>query len=160
MWRADLAYAIGLLVTDGHLSIDRRHIVFVSAEMEQIETFRRILELRNPIRRQPPGGLGIPTLQVQFGDRLLYDWLVAIGFTARKTYTIGRLSIPDEFFPDFLRGHLDGDGSIVAYIDRFQTRLKPEYVYQRLYVRFLSASRPHIQWLQEPLRHSWGWMAT
>jgi hypothetical protein len=26
--------------------------------------------------------------------------------------------------------------------------LKPEYVYQRLYVRFLSASRLHIEWLQ------------
>lgn len=117
--------------------------------MARIDTFRRILKLRNPIRPQPPGGLGVPALRVQFGDRLFYDWLVEIGFTPQKTYTIGPLSIPDEFFPDFLRGHLDGDGSVTAYVDRFQTKLKPEYVYQRLYVRFLSASRPHIEWLQE-----------
>ena len=27
--------------------------------------------------------------------------------------------------------------------------MKPKYVYQRLYVRFLSASRPHVEWLRE-----------
>ncbi len=147
-WRSELAYVIGLLVTDGYLSIDRRHILLVSADIEQLETFRRILELRNRICKHPAGRLGTPSLRVQFGDRLFHDWLSAIGFTPRKTYSIGALSIPDKFFPDFLRGHLDGDGSILAYADRYNTRLKPEYVYQRLYVRFLSASRPHIEWLQ------------
>lgn len=145
-WRTDLAYAIGLLVTDGHLSVDRRHIAMVSVDVELLETFRNILALRNRICRHPTGRLGISAYRVQFGDRLFYDWLTAIGFTPRKTYTIGPLEIPDVLFRDFLRGHLDGDGSIIAYVDRYNTRLKSKYVYQRLYVRFLSASKPHIEW--------------
>lgn len=147
-WRPELAYAIGLLVTDGHLSVDRRHIALVSIDLEQLETLREILGLKNRICQHPAGRLGLPAYRVQFGDRLLYQWLTEIGFTARKTYTIGRLLIPDEFFRDFLRGHLDGDGTISAYVDKYNTRLKPEYVYQRLYVKFLSASRPHVEWLQ------------
>lgn len=147
-WRADLAYAIGLLVTDGHLSVDRRHITLVSVDVELLETFRNILALPNRICRHPTGRLGIPAYRVQFGDRLFYDWLTAIGFTPRKTYTIGQLKIPDKLFRDFLRGHLDGDGSIIAYVDRYNTSLKTKYVYQRLYVRFLTASKPHIEWLQ------------
>ncbi len=45
-------------------------------------------------------------------------------------------------FIDFLRGHLDGDGTIRTY---------PDPVYpnaQRLYVSFCSASLPHLEWLQ------------
>lgn len=145
-WRPDLAYAVGLLVTDGHVSTDGRHIVLVSKDVEQLETFKTILELKNRISRHS-GGTGA-VYHTQFGDRMFAEWLTSIGFTARKTYNIGSLTIPDEFFRDFLRGHLDGDGCTVVYTDRYNTKLKPGYVYQRLYVRFLSASRPHIEWLQ------------
>lgn len=151
-WRADLAYAIGLLVTDGHLSVDRRHIALVSADVELLETFKGILQLGNRIGLHRGGILGSQAHRVQFGDRLMYDWLVRIGFTAQKTYTIGALAIPDAIFRDFLRGHLDGDGSIVAYVDEYHTVLKAAYAYQRLYVKLLSASGQHIDWLQERIR--------
>jgi hypothetical protein len=148
VWRADLAYAVGLLVTDGHLSVDGHHITLVSADVQLLETFKNILELKNRIGIHRGGTFGRRAYRVQFGDRLFYDWLVSIGFTSRKTYTIGRLAIPDEVFPDFLRGHLDGDGSIIAYVDRYNTALSVAYVYQRLYVRLLSASCQHIEWLR------------
>ncbi|MFZ3020148.1 MAG: hypothetical protein WA051_01335 [Minisyncoccia bacterium] len=38
-WSANFAYAIGLLVTDGNLSPDGRHISFVSRDIEQINNF-------------------------------------------------------------------------------------------------------------------------
>jgi hypothetical protein len=87
--------------------------------------------------------------RLTFGDRLFYDWLVSIGVTPRKTLTIGKVEVPDDLFRDFLRGHLDGDGSISHYIDRYHTRLKPQYVYERLYLRFLTANAKHIQWLRD-----------
>jgi hypothetical protein len=59
------------------------------------------------------------------------------------------VNIPDAFFRDFLRGHLDGDGCITTYVDRHNTRLKSSYVYQRLYLRFLSASSCHVEWLRQ-----------
>ena len=34
--------------------------------------------------------------------------------TPEKSLTLGPLAIPDEYFPDFFRGCIDGDGSIFA----------------------------------------------
>lgn len=41
-WSSDLAYAIGLITTDGSLSIDGRHINLTSKDIDQVETFARI----------------------------------------------------------------------------------------------------------------------
>src|SRR5688572_7752865 len=40
-WSSELAYAIGLIATDGWLSSDGRHVGFVSADKELVETFLR-----------------------------------------------------------------------------------------------------------------------
>lgn len=149
-WTPDIAYVVGLLVTDGHVSVDGKSIVLVSVDREQLETARIILRLASPPKPHRGGsGRG---LRIQFSDVLFHRWLREIGFTPRKTYTVGRILVPDEFFRDFLRGHLDGDGTITTYTDRYNTKVKPEYVYQRLYLRFLSASRAHIEWLQERIK--------
>jgi len=49
----------------------------------------------------------------------LYRWLQRIGIQSNKTYSIGKLLVPEKYFADFLRGHLDGDGSIFTYTDKY-----------------------------------------
>ncbi len=39
-WSPELAYAIGLLVADGCLSKDGRHIDFTSKDLELVESFK------------------------------------------------------------------------------------------------------------------------
>ena len=144
-WNPALAYAVGLLTTDGNLSPDGRHIDFTSKDVELIETFKRCLNLTNRITIKI-GGFGTIAHHIQFGDVVLYQWLLGIGLMPNKSKIIGTLSIPDEFFFDFLRGHLDGDGTIIKY---------PDPVYpnaQRLYVSFISASLTHIEWIQDRVR--------
>jgi hypothetical protein len=136
-------------------------VALVSADLEQLETVKSLLGLRNRIGVHT-GRLG-RVHRLQFGDRLFAQWLTAIGFTPRKTYTVGALAVPDEYFADFVRGHLDGDGSVIAYTDRYHAAANPRYVYLRLYVRFLSASRVHIDWLRrriETLVGVGGYMAS
>lgn len=145
-WRPDLAYAVGLITTDGNLSPDGRHITLVSRDLELLETFKHILQLR--VRVAHHAGGYSTAYHVVFSDRLFHEWLSSIGLTPRKTHSIGALCIPDDVFPDFARGHLDGDGSITRYVDRYNTKLEPSDVYQRLYTRFLSASRPHMEWFR------------
>ena len=156
IWRPELAYAIGVLVTDGNLSPDGRHIRFVSHDVEHLELLARILGLSNRITRHPGGFPSGRVFRLTFGDRLFYDWMVSIGVCPRKTLTIGRVDVPDDLFPDFLRGHLDGDGSIVHYIDRYNTRVNPKYVYERLYLKFLSASGDHVEWLGHTVKRLFG----
>ena len=46
-WSADFAYALGLLVTDGSLSKDGRHICFTSTDLEQIKNYTKALQITN-----------------------------------------------------------------------------------------------------------------
>lgn len=89
--------------------------------------------------------------RLQLSSTQLFDWLLSIGLTPNKSLTLGPLKIPDEYFIDFLRGHLDGDGCITTYTDNYNTRKKSTYVYRRIFTTFISASKPHIDWLHEKI---------
>ncbi len=145
-WSSNLAYAVGLIATDGNLSPDGRHIIFVSKDKEQIITFKHCLGIDNKISRKRGGYTGKKDYYVvQFGDVVLYRWLLGIGLTPNKSRTIGILKVPDRYFFDFLRGHFDGDGSCFSYWD---PRWKSSFMF---YVTFNSASLDHIAWLRKTL---------
>lgn len=93
-------------------------------------------------------GPGRVCLRLQWSDRRQYVWLEEIGLTPAKSLTLGPLTIPDEYFADFLHGCIDGDGSILVYTDRYHTAKKSSYVYERLYVSLVSASRPFVDWIR------------
>lgn len=148
-WTPELAYAIGLITTDGNLSKDGYHMTMRSSDFRLLKTFKKCLNLSNKIAHSGNERWGKkPSYRVQFGNVQFYRWLLKIGLSPAKTYTISKLKIPDGYFRDFLRGHLDGDGSISTYIDRWNTFKNPKYVYTRLYTRFCSVSKEHMQWLQ------------
>lgn len=150
-WSADLAYAIGLITADGNLSPDGRHITFVSADRELHETYRRCLGISNRTG-QHTGGYG-SAFKTTFGDVVFYHWLLGIGLMPDKTFRLRRVDVPDEYFADFTRGFLDGDGNINVYLDSYNVRKhrNEKYAYWRLYVRLYSASRPFLEWMQAML---------
>ena len=147
-WNSNIAYAIGLITTDGNLSKDGRHIVFVSKDIALVKLFKKCLKLKNKISSKTSGysnGKGRYYF-VQFGNVNFYIKLMSIGLSPNKSKNIAKLLIPKKYFADFLRGHLDGDGSILAYND-------PIYHNSRiLYIRFISASEAHIRWLQSQIK--------
>src|SRR5213594_1039583 len=150
-----MAYAVGLLATDGCLSSDRRHIILTSRDRDLVETYLRCLgrPLRWTVGRTRRGA---HAYYAQFSDVAFYDWLLSIGLTPKKSLTLGAIDVPDCYLVPLARGLLDGDGSISVFRDR-PTRLKyPDYIYERLWVFFLSASRFHIDWLRDRLRTTTG----
>ena len=147
-WSPNLAYAVGLIATDGNLSGDGRHLSVVSKDRDLLETLRECLNISTAIRPHG-GGHGTAGLRVQWGDRVFYDWLTSIGLTPAKSLTLRPLAIPDVVFADFLRGCIDGDGSVTVYVDRYHTGKNEHYVYERLYVTLVSASCAFLDWIQE-----------
>lgn len=144
-WSPNFAYAIGLLVTDGNLSSDGRHIIFVSKDKEQLHNLMKAFNISVAIGSTKSGATGELTTRIQFGDVLFYKFLLSIGLTPNKTKTIGVIQIPKEYFFDFLRGHFDGDGSFYSYWD---PRWRSSFMF---YTVFISASKNHIQWLRESI---------
>ncbi len=114
-WSPNFAYAIGLIATDGCLSKDGRHIILVSKDVDQLNNFKSCLSLENKIGTTVSGYNGKSYTRIQFGDVLLYKFLLSIGLTPAKSKTIGKLKIPEIYFFDFLRGVLDGDGYAYSY---------------------------------------------
>lgn len=146
-WNHDLAYVVGLLATDGNLSSDGRHMVLVSKDIEQIKTFKRCLGINNKICLKASGYTKNKKYYfVQFGNVNLYTWLQQIGLTPRKSKTISELSIPDKYLADYLRGYIDGDGSICVYQDPIYPNS------QRLYMHFASGSLKHLKWLKSRIK--------
>ena len=154
-WTTGLAYAVGLIATDGCLSSDRKTVVQVSKDLEILEAFRSGLGSRAPIRHNSRA------LRVQVVDVGLYDWLESVGLTPRKSLTLGPLQVPDHLFFDFVRGLLDGDGSIKTQVVVPNPRTYPQHTYQQLRVQFHSASERHLSWLRSEIRRLAelnGWM--
>lgn len=148
-WTPSLAWIVGLLVTDGCLSNNGKTIILRSSDIQLLRTAKRELNLSNKISTTYNNGWATrPAYRIQFGGVQFYRWLTRIGLFPAKTYTIGAIAIPDEYFRDFLRGHLDGDGSVSGYTDRYNTYKNPKYIYTRIWLRFISASGAHIKWLR------------
>ena len=143
---AALAYIVGVITTDGNLSSDRRHINITSKDVEMVLTIKRLLNLQDKIIKKSRGGSKEKKYFVlQFSDVVLYDFLLGIGLMPAKSKILENILIPDEFFADFLRGCIDGDGSIDFF-------MHPESKLPQYRVRLVSASPLFLQWVLEQSR--------
>ncbi len=157
-WTPDLAYAIGLIATDGNLSPDGRHINFTSKDIELVLLFKKAMNIKNRVGRKGRGGSHRkPYYVIQFGSIQFYEHLLSIGLMPAKSKRMSDISVPDRYFWDFLRGCLDGDGNINEF-------RHPESRIPQLRIRFVSASRPFLMWSFEKTRQlgklSGGWLTS
>ena len=130
--------------------MDSRVGVCRRTHLALLETVKQCLDLANRIGRSATRTSHVHRLQ--WGGRALYDWLLGIGLSPAKSLTLGPIVVPAELFHHFLRGCIDGDGSIVTYIDRHHTRKNPTDVYTRLFVSLVSASSPFLEWVRSTVR--------
>ncbi len=143
-WSIEFAYAIGLIVSDGCLSKDGRHIIMTSKDRIQLITFNRCLDLNTKIARKYSGS-GNMSYYTQFSDVLFYGFLLKIGLSPAKSKTISTINVPKRYFIDFLRGYFDGDGCSYSYYDSVYAN---NY---RFYISFASGSEKYLDWLRNEL---------
>jgi hypothetical protein len=143
-WRPELAYAIGLIATDGCLGQDGLLVDLTSKDKEQLKNFSKCLGIDFKIGTKI-NSKGQEYFRIQFKNKIFYDFLFSLELTPRKSLTMGELAIPKKYFFDFLRGCFDGDGSFYSYWD---PRWKSSHLF---YLSFGSASKNHILWIQEQI---------
>ena len=144
-----MAYAIGLIATDGCMSRCTNLIDLTSKDKEQLQNFSRCLGLTLTIGKKT-NGMGQTYSRVQFKNVVFYGFLLRIGLTPAKSKTIGPLKIPRKYFFDFLRGCFDGDGCTYSYWDK---RWRSSFMF---YLSFVSASPVFIDWLRAEVFKSLG----
>ncbi len=150
-WNTELAYVVGVITADGSLASDGRHIDITSKDRSLVELCRRCLDTTNKITKKRSGFVNEERYyRIQLGNIKLYKWLLEIGLTPNKSKTLRGLVIPEEYFLEFVREYLDGDGCIRVYWD-------PDYPEsRRLYIRFFSSSKVHLCWLKTRLENQLG----
>ena len=157
-WTANLAYAVGVIATDGNLSSSGRHINVTSKDLEMVLTIKNILGLANKIGKKARGySTDKKYFVLQFGDVCLYDFLLSIGLTQAKSKTLSALHIPARYFADFFRGCVDGDGNIDVFSHPESQKLQHR-------VRLVSASRAFLEWILQSVREDMsingGWICS
>lgn len=143
-WSGNFAYALGLLATDGYVSKDGRHIDLTSNDRDQLENFMRCLGI-NVVIGSKTNGRGRSSYRVQLSDVIFREFIISIGIVPAKSLIMGKLTIPDEYFFDFLRGCFDGDGCTYSYWD---PRWRSSYMF---YISFASSSPIFIHWLKQTI---------
>ncbi len=114
-WNRDFSYVIGLFTADGNISSDGRHLEFCSKDLELVKSIKKCFNLNNKISRKQ-----------------------------HKSKSLTYLEIPKEYFCDFLRGLIDGDGTI----DYF---MHPESREKQFRIRIASASKNFLEWLSREI---------
>lgn len=146
MWSPELAYTVGLLVSDGCLYNNGRHISLTTKDIDQAKNFKKCLGLDVKIGIKNRGSYPkTKCYHVQFGSVIFYEFLLSIGLTPAKSKTIGEIAIPERYFMDYLRGYFDGDGTFYSYWD---PRWKSSHMF---YIAFACGSINHLYWLQKSL---------
>ncbi|MCL7747335.1 hypothetical protein [Halalkalibacter alkaliphilus] len=117
-WNKDIAYLIGVIATDGTLRRNRPQIKITSKSKRFLTDllYKIIIEFTG--RDQNVNEVTAKFqekeythYQLQFTSTPFYEFCLRIGLEPKKTYTLNKLAIPDEYFSDFLRGVIDGDGN-------------------------------------------------
>lgn len=144
----DLWYFIGLLATDGSLSKDGRHIEITSKNRNHMFAVKESLGLtNNKIGKKSRGGSNEKLYScLQFSDVKLYKFLIGLGLTPKKSLTLGKIKLNHVYFPDFLRGVIDGDGCISTWIHR--TNLRRQWS-----LRITSAAPKFIKWIKKEIEN-------
>lgn len=117
VWSVEMAYVLGYWWADGYMTIKpstTAHIVEISSnDREHLDVIIQAVGITGSIRKIPPQCFG-----VQFCSKELYNDLLALGGIPNKSNVIGFPEVPAEFLHHFIRGFVDGDGTLIWNGDR------------------------------------------
>lgn len=109
-WSNEMAYVLGLMLTDGCVSQDRHTVTLAMNDREILEKLKVVMQTDIPVvqsKHQPKLHIFRITR-----SQIVRD-LIGLGVTPRKSLTVEFPPIPDKHLSHFIRGVFDGDGSVV-----------------------------------------------
>lgn len=145
-----LWYLVGLILTDGNLSNDGRHICIVSKDTDLLMSLRKALRLEVKILIKSSGyNPKCKCTYIQFGHVQLYRKLTEVGLCPNKSLSLGKIDVPRDYFVDFLRGVIDGDGCIRRWTH-------PQNNNEQWELRITSAAPLFANWLHNEIKLFFG----
>lgn len=150
MWSADMAYILGITITDGCISGGRLSYGVSRKDGHLLDYIAdHIVPGRKPAQYvDRSNGKVYPTTRLKVGSAVMLESLRRLGVVERKTGIESVPDVPNEFKADLLRGIFDGDGCV--YIANKRTG--------QLGLHIVSASRTFVEDVQLKLADGVGYI--
>lgn len=125
-WTSQMAYVLGYIFADGAIedvqeSSRACYIALISKDLSILEKIKTVMDSNHKLYKRKaqmepyPGNKGYVSSErfvFRIGSKLIYNDLLKLGVTPRKSLTISFPNIPLEFLSPFIRGYFDGDGCL------------------------------------------------
>jgi len=139
-WSPNMAYVLGFFVADGCIILNKNRkknpFIFniTSVDLKHLYKIKKALGSEHKISNKSGNSSNIAH-QIHFRNSVLANDLIKLGIFPRKTYNLKSIKVPNKYFPDFVRGFFDGDGSVYTYKVNGTSQIK---------VGFVSVSLPFL----------------
>ncbi len=107
IWTNEMAWVLGLFVTDGHVNNTIHSIAFSQKDETILRLIANLMEADYVLAPTGPTKT-TPTLLIN--SKEIKKDLANLGILANKSLTVPFPDVPEEFLPSFVRGVIDGDG--------------------------------------------------
>ena len=117
------AYLLGLLFTDGSIIHDDKRSPNISLELSEIDKdilikFKELINASSALSYRKRANRKNGTYTFSFRSVQVAEDLSKWNIIPNKTYLINQVIIPENYKIDYLRGFIDGDGSIYQDINK------------------------------------------
>jgi len=110
VWSRNMAYIFGFWCADGCIYGGRCFDITIHKKDKYIlKQIAKELQYEGNLY----DNVDKQSCRLNFSCKVIYDDLVALGGTERKSLTLKFPNIPEEYLSDFIRGYFDGDGCIM-----------------------------------------------
>ncbi|MFH1780639.1 MAG: LAGLIDADG family homing endonuclease [Candidatus Nealsonbacteria bacterium] len=131
-WTAEMSYVLGYITADGCV-IKRKNrqnsYIFniTSKDKKHLLKIRKTLNSNYPLSIKH-NSQGMPCSQIQICNKEICKDLINLGILPRKTSCLKPIIVPKKYFPDFVRGFFDGDGTVYVYKVNGTVQIKAGFV--------------------------------
>lgn len=140
---ANLWYLVGLITSDGCLCKDGRHIDITSKDQDFLQEIKERLGLISRVCIKNKN-TNKQAYRIQIANKGFYDFLLSVGLMQNKSLVLNEIKVPNQYFIDFLRGVIDGDGCIRSWIHPTNKR-------EQWSLRIYSGSEEFVNWLSDTI---------
>lgn len=144
-WSPEMAYILGFIAADGNIchSGNAHTLHIASDDIDIIEKIKKVMHYFGPIHQKPRFNQKI-SYSLRICDKEIFYDLMALGITERKSLNLNP-KVLKLYVKDFIRGFLDGDGSVYLRKTRYPSNLN---------VIFYTASEPMAIFVHNFLKKS------
>lgn len=118
-WSPEMSYLLGYVVADGCVTESRGRkknpwsFNITSTDKHHLYRLRKTIKSNHKVGKKK--GTNSSAFQLQIRNSIVCKDLILLGIKPRKTSRLNPIRVPKIYFPDFVRGFFDGDGTVYIY---------------------------------------------